>query len=379
MQTQNVKYTNKDGILTIAQGTERIEEGTFCEVDFKEMYVPASVKTLEYPLDLCEELEADLYLYGADTVIAFSEQALWRVVNARIYVMPELQTDYEERLDYTLRGDWRELISVEAMPADKMDHYGPVEHPQRTPLTPSEAAKYKAFERERQLLTEQWTSQCAQPYAVAMSELRAEEEVFKNSIRIVKRKVWQFPFFSKPNPRKAESRIWCALQYDDYLEKEFGKVTAGMTKTLDELSRLLRRDDIRTPQVALHRMRQLIDKGHTAIGQGREKIDSIRIQIKELRADLPKQTAKPKFSLKLTINAIALILTIAPPLVARFSDAASDVCLTLWGIALIYWCLYYVWRNYDLVLVVKRRADGSVEITNEHERDIKKKPYWKYT
>ena len=62
MQTQNVKYTNKDGILTIAQGTERIEEGTFCEVDFKEMYVPASVKTLEYPLDLCEELEADLYL-----------------------------------------------------------------------------------------------------------------------------------------------------------------------------------------------------------------------------------------------------------------------------------------------------------------------------
>jgi hypothetical protein len=126
-------------------------------------------------------------------------------------------------------------------------------------------------------------------------------------------------------------------------------------------------------------MRQLIDKSHTAIEQGMEKIDSIRRQIKELRADLPKQTVKPKFSLKRTLNTIALILTIAPPLVARFTGVANHVCLTLWGIALIYWCLYYVWRNYDLVLVVKRRADGSVEITNEHERDIKKKPYWKYT
>lgn len=201
MQTQNVKYTNKDGILIIAQGTERIEEGTFCEVDFKEMYVPASVKTLEYPLDLCEELEADLYLYGADTSIAFSEEAMWRVVKARIYVMPELQADYEERFDRTLQGNWRELISIEAMPADKMSHYGPVEQPQCTSLTPSEAAKFEAIEHERQLLEEQWNTQCAQPYAVALSELQAEEEVFKNSIRIVKRKVWQFPFFSKPNPR----------------------------------------------------------------------------------------------------------------------------------------------------------------------------------
>ena len=131
--------------------------------------------------------------------------------------------------------------------------------------------------------------------------------------------------------------------------------------------------------ITIRCMRQLIDKGHTAIEQGTERIDSIRRQIKDLRADLPKQTLKPKFSLKRTINTIALILTIAPPFVARFYGAASDVCLKLWGIALIYWCLYYVWRNYDLVVVVNRRADGSVEYSNEHMRDIKKNPYWKYT
>jgi hypothetical protein len=212
-----------------------------------------------------------------------------------------------------------------------------------------------------------------------MSELRAEEEVFKNSIRIVGRKVWQFPFFSKPTPRKAESRIWFALQYDDYLEKEYDKAAADMTKIQDELSRLLSRDDSRTPQSAIRRMRQLIDKGHAAIEQGMEKIDSIRRQTKELRADLPKLTVKPKFSLKRTLNTIALILTIAPPLVARFSEVADDLCLKLWGIALIYWCLYYVWRNYDFTLVVTHHSDGSVEYSNERMRDIKKNPYWKYT
>lgn len=372
MQTPNVKYTNKEGIITIVQGTKHIEEGTFCEVDIKEMYIPASVKTLEYPLDLCEELEADLYLYGSDTAIAFFEQAMWRIVRATIYVMPALQADYEERLEHTLQGNWRELISVEVMPADKMNHYGPVKQPQRAPLSLKEAAEYEAIEHERKLLEEQWNSQCAQLYAVAMGELRAKEEVFKNSLRVVERKVWQFPFFSKPNPRKAESRSWFALGYDDYLEKEFNKAAADMTKIQDELSRLLRRDDSRTPQSAIRRMRQLIDKGHTTVEQGMKKIDSIRYQIKDLRADRFKLDVKPKFSFKRTLNTLAIFLSIVPPLVARFTGVANHVCFTLWGIALIYWCLYYVWKNYDFAVVVTHRADGSVEFSNEHMRDIKK-------
>ena len=52
MQQPNVKSTITDGVITIAPGVERIEEGAFIEVDFKEMYVPASVKVIEYPLDL---------------------------------------------------------------------------------------------------------------------------------------------------------------------------------------------------------------------------------------------------------------------------------------------------------------------------------------
>ena len=74
MQELNTKCTIEDGVITIAQGVERIEEGTFCEVDFNELHVPASVKTLEYPLDLSEELEADIYLYGANTAIQFSSK-----------------------------------------------------------------------------------------------------------------------------------------------------------------------------------------------------------------------------------------------------------------------------------------------------------------
>jgi hypothetical protein len=49
MQELNTKCTIKDGVITIAKGVERIEEGTFCEVDFNELHVPDSVKTLEYP------------------------------------------------------------------------------------------------------------------------------------------------------------------------------------------------------------------------------------------------------------------------------------------------------------------------------------------
>ena len=381
MQTQNVKYTNKDGILTIAQGTERIEEGTFCEVDFKEMYVPASVKTLEYPLDLCEELEADIYLYGADTSIAFSEEAMWRVVKARIYVMPELQADYEERLDRTLQGNWRELISVEAMPADKMSHYGPVEQPQRTSLTPSEAAKFEAIEHERQLLEEQWSTQCAQPYAVALSELQAEEVVFKNSIRIVKRKVWQFPFFSNPNPSKARSRILFHEWYYDGLVRECNETAARMAKVQNELTRLIRRDDNRTPQSAIRRMRQLLGMGRATLEKGMEQIKKIDSLIKELRADLLKQTVKPTFSLKRTLITTGLLLSVCLPLTGRFIDSpvVGDVCLKLWAIVLIAFCIYFVWWLDDFVLVVSRKSDGSVEFREERMSEIKKNPYWKYT
>ena len=49
MQELNMQCTIEDGVITIAQGVERIEEGTFCEVDFNELHVPDSVKTLEYP------------------------------------------------------------------------------------------------------------------------------------------------------------------------------------------------------------------------------------------------------------------------------------------------------------------------------------------
>ena len=124
MQELNTKCTIEDGVITIAQGVERIEEGTFCEVDFNELHVPASVKTLEYPLDLSEELEADIYLYGADTAIQFSEHAMWRVVKARIFVMPEFQADYVEQLDQTLSENWREVISTKPMPTDRRHHYG---------------------------------------------------------------------------------------------------------------------------------------------------------------------------------------------------------------------------------------------------------------
>lgn len=302
------------------------------------MYIPASVKTLEYPLDLCEELEADLYLYGSDTAIAFSEQAMWRIVRATIYVMPELQADYEERLEHTLQGNWCELISVEVMPADKMNHYGPVEQPQRAPLSLKEAAEYEAIEHEYQLLKEQWNVQCARPCAVALSEMRAEEEIFKNSLRIVKRKLWQYPFFKKEEPKKVSNRIGFALQYDDYLENEYNKVAARMAKIQDELSRLLRRDDSRTPQSAIRRMQQLISKGRTTIEVAIDKIKSIRYQCKDLCADRFKLDVKPKFSFKRTLNTLAIFLSIVPPpLMTRFSSSAvvGNVCLVLWAIALI--------------------------------------------
>ena len=379
MQQPNVKSTITDGVITIAPGVERIEEGAFIEVDFKEMYVPASVKVIEYPLDLSEELEADLYLYGSDTAIAFSKEAMWRVVKARIYVMPELQADYEERLDRTLQGNWRELISVEAMPADKMSHYGPIEQPQRTPLTPSEAAKFEAIEHERQLLEEQWNTQCAQPYAVALSELQAEEEVFKTSIRIVKRKAWQFPFFSKPNPRKARSRILFHEWYYDGLVRECDETAARMAKVQDELSRLIRRDDNRTPQSAIRRMRQLLGMGRATLEKGMEQIKKIDSLIKELRADLLKQTVKPTFSLKRTLITIGILLSVCLPLTARLIDSpvVDDVCLKLWGIVLIAFCIYFVWWLDDFVLVVTEHSDGSVEYREERMSELKKSIFYK--
>ena len=49
MQELNTKCTIENGVITIVQGIEHIKEGTFREVDFNELHVPDSVKTLEYP------------------------------------------------------------------------------------------------------------------------------------------------------------------------------------------------------------------------------------------------------------------------------------------------------------------------------------------
>lgn len=369
MQTQNVKYTNKDGILTIAQGIERIEEGAFIEVDFKEMHVPASVKTLEYPLDLSEELEADLYFYGSDTEIRFADH-LSRIVKACIYVIPEHEPHYVEQLNQTHPAGWREVISIEAMPADRLRHYGvSKEHEAHAAPTPQQQAQLVALEADYRRLLADWEVQCAGPFAAALVELRAEEEIFKSSFKFVERRFWQFPFCDKPQPEKARHRISFALQYGRYLEEEFNAVAKKIKANTTKVDALMRGTELRSSSSAIKRMQQLNAECQRLIAEGLDKLHSLRIHIPDLRTDRPKLVAKPTFSFKRTLITIGILLCVCLPLIARFSSAGaiSTVCLSLWAIVLIAFCIYLVWWLNDFILVIRHRSDGSVEVNEERK------------
>ena len=240
MQELNVKCTIEDDAITIAQGVERIEEGTFCEVDIKELYVPASVKVLEYPLDLSEQFEANLYLYGPNTEIRFADH-LSRIVKAYIHVIPEYEPHYVEQLDETYPAGWRKAISIEPMPADKLHHYGTIEvRGALKEASPQQQARLMALgDKHRHLLAE-WEVRCAEPFAAALTELRAEEEIFKSSFKLVKRRFWQLPFCDKPQPEKARNRISFALQYGQYLVDEFNATAAKIRANIAKVDALMR-------------------------------------------------------------------------------------------------------------------------------------------
>ena len=338
MQELNTKCTIEDGVITIAQGVERIEEGTFCEVDFNELHVPASVKTLEYPLDLSEELEADIYLYGADTAIQFSEQAMWRVVKARIFVMPEYQADYVEQLDQTLSANWREVLSIKPMPADRRHHYGAIKvrkpHEERTQLM--------ALDAEYRRLLAKWKERCAEPFAVALVELRAEEENFKSSFKLVERPYWLFPFCDKPQSKKARNRISFALQYGQYLVDNFNDIAKRINSNATEVDALMRDTDGCSISSTAKRLKQLCAECQQLIDEGVDKLHSLRIHIPDLKAERPKLVAKPTFNVKRTLISIGLFLSMCLPLIACFNavDSIQDMCFGVWGIVLIAFCIY---------------------------------------
>ena len=380
MQQPNVKYTITDGVITIAQGTERIEEGTFCEVDFKEMHVPASVKVLEYPLDLSEELESDIYLYGADTAIQFSEQAMWKIVKARIFVMPEYQADYVEQLNQTLSENWREVISIKFMPADRRHHYAAIKvRKTHEEPTPRQRTQLMALDTEYRRLLAKWEERCAEPFAAALVELRAEEEIFKSSFKLVERPFWLFPFCDKPQSKKARNRISFALQYGQNLVDDFNTITKRINSNNTEVDALMRDTDGCSISSTTKRLKQLCAECQQLIDEGVDKLHSLRIHIPDLKAERPKLVAKPTFCVKRTLISIGLFLCVCLPLTARFIDSpvVDDVCLKLWGIVLIAFCIYFVWWNDDFVLVVTEHSDGSVEYREERMSELKKSIFYK--
>ena len=369
MQQPNVKYTITDGVITIAPGVERIEEGAFIEVDFKELHIPASVKVLEYPLDLSEELEADLYLYGSDTEIRFADH-LSRIVKACIYVIPEHEHHYVEQLNQTHPAGWREVISIEPMPADRLRHYGVAkEHEAHAAPTPQQQAQLVALEADYRRLLADWEVQCAEPFAATLAELRAEEDTFKSSFKLVERRFWQFPFCDKPQPKKAHNRISFALQYGRYLEEEFNAVAKKIKANTAKVDALMQRTEERSISSATKRLQQLNDECQRLITEGLDKLHSLRIHIPDLRTDRPKLVAKPTFSFKRTLITIGILLCVCLPLIARFSSAGtiSTVCLSLWAIVLIAFCIYLVWWLNDFILVIRHRSDGSVEVNEERK------------
>lgn len=370
MQELNAKCTIENGVITIAQGVERIEEGTFCEVDFNELYVPASVKTLEYPLDLSEELEADIYLYGADTAILFSEQAMWKIVKARIFVMPEFQADYVEQLDQTFSANWRQVISIKPMPANRRHHYGAIKvrKTHEGPMS-QQRTQLMALDAEYRRLLAKWEDRCAEPFAAALVELRAEEENFKSSFKLVERSFWLFPFCDKPQPKKARNRISFALQHGQYLVDNFNTIVKRINSNTTEVDALMRDTDGCSISSTTKRLTQLCTECQQLIDEGVDKLHSLHIHIPDLKAERPKLVAKPIFSFKRTLISIGLFLCVCLPLIARFIavNSVQDMCFCLWGIVLIAFCIYLVrWLN-GFVLVIRHRSDGSVEITEERE------------
>lgn len=369
MQQPNVRYTITDGVITIVPGIERIEEGAFIEVDFKELHVPASAKILEYPLDLSEELEADLYLYGSDTDIRFADH-LSRIVKVCIYVIPEHEHHYVELLNQTHPAGWREVISVEAMPADRLRHYGvSKEHEAHAAPTPQQQAQLVALEADYRRLLADWEVQCAEPFAATLAELRAEEDTFKSSFKLVELRFWQFPFCDMPQPKKAHNRISFALQYGRYLEEEFNAVAKKIKANTAKVDALMQRTEERSISSATKRLQQLNDECQRLITEGLDKLHSLRIHIPDLRTDRPKLVAKPTFSFKRTLITIGILLCVCLPLIARFSSAGtiSTVCLSLWAIVLIAFCIYLVWWLNDFIIVIRHRSDGSVEVNEERK------------
>lgn len=369
MQQPNVKYTITDGVISIVPGIERIEEGAFIEVDFKEIHVPASVKVLEFPLDLSEQLEADLYLYGSDTEIRFADH-LSRIVKACIYVIPEHEHHYVEQLNQTHPAGWREVISIEPMPADRLRHYGvSKEHEAHAEPTPQQQAQLVALEADYRHLLADWEVQCAEPFAATLAELRTEEDTFKSSFKLVERRFWQFPFCDKPQPKKAHNRISFALQYGRYLEEEFNAVAKKIKANTAKVDALMQRTEERSISSATKRLQQLNDECQRLITEGLDKLHSLRIHIPDLRTDRPKLVAKPTFSFKRTLITIGILLCVCLPLIARFSSAGtiSSVCLSLWAIVLIAFCIYLVWWLNDFILVIRHRSDGSVEVNEERK------------
>ena len=379
MQELNVKCTIEDDVITIAQGVECIEEGAFCEVDFKELYIPASVKVLEYPLDLSEQLEADLYLYGSDTEIRFTDY-LSCIVKACIHVMPEYEPHYVEQFDETHPADWRECISIEPMPADKLHHYGAVEvRGAHEKPSPQQQARLMALEEKHRRLLAEWEVQCAEPFAAALVELHAEEEIFKSSFKLVERRFWQFPFCDKPQPEKALNRISFALQYGQYLEDEFNATATKIRANTAKVDALMLGTEWRSIASATKRLQQLNAECKQLIAAGGDKLHSLRIHIPDLRADLYKLVAKPTFSLKRTLISIGILLCVCLPLTARFIDSpvVDEVCLTLWAIVLIAFCIYLVWWFDDWALVVTTHSDGSKEYSHERKSKLKNSIFYK--
>lgn len=72
--------------------------------------------------------------------------------------------------------------------------------------------------------------------------------------------------------------------------------------------------------------------------------------------------------LKRTIGTLAIVLLFVPFL-CRFSDNAvvEKACLSLWAIALIFWCLRLVWWLDDWALVVTEHSDGNKEYSLERK------------
>jgi hypothetical protein len=304
---------------------------------------------------------------------------MWRVVKARIYVMPEYEPHYVEQLDETHPVNWREAISIEPMPTDKLHHYGAVEvRGANEKPSPQQQAKLMALEGEYQRMLAEWEVRCAEPFAAALVELRADEEIFKSSFKLVKRRFWQFPFCNKPQPEKAHNRISFALRYGQYLVDEFNATATTIKANTAKVDALMRGAKVRSISSAIKRMQQLNAECQRLIAEGTDNLHSLRLHIPDLKADLPKLVAKSTFSLKRTINTLAIVFLFVPFL-CRFSDNATveKVCLYLWAIALIYWCLRFVWWADDLALVVTEHSDGSKEYSLERESKLKKSIFYK--